>query len=72
MPRGKNRGKANWWKSAPPAILQTTFEALVEKLGLKEDELLESARLREWAKRNAESKYVPEKLLKAWNIRAHV
>ena len=64
------RGNKNWGKPGRPVIEPSSFDAMVKKLGLADDQIVNSDRLREWAIRNADSKYVPEKLLKAWDIKA--
>jgi hypothetical protein len=65
------RGNSNWGKTGPagPVIVSpTSFEQIVEKLRLKPDQYFKSAQLREWARTNRNSKYVPESLLKAWGL----
>lgn len=46
----------------------TSFEEAVKKLQLQPDQYLHSTRLREWARRNKNSKFIPEPLLQAWGI----
>ena len=66
----KSRGNPNWGKPyAPLAFLITEFEQQVEKLGLRPDEYQTSTQLRNWCRRNANSHYVPEFLLKFWEIK---
>jgi len=46
----------------------TSFEAAVIELKLQPDQYLHSTRLREWARRNKDSKFIPEPLLQAWGF----
>lgn len=46
----------------------SSFEAAVKELRLKPDQYVHSKRLREWAQRNKNSKFIPESLLIAWGI----
>ena len=46
----------------------TSFEEAVKKLELQPDQYLHSTRLREWARRNKDSKFIPESLLQAWGF----
>ena len=64
----KRRGNPNWGKPEPigpvtPTI--TEFEQVVREYKLSPDQYLRSTRLREWARRNKNSKYIPEPLLEA-------
>jgi len=56
--------------SDPVAVVVTpsAFEQQVQKLDLTPDQYQQSVRLREWARNNMNSKYVPEDLLKAWGL----
>jgi hypothetical protein len=47
----------------------TSFEEAVKQLRLRPDQYVHSASLREWARRNRNSKFVPEFLLQAWGLR---
>jgi hypothetical protein len=47
---------------------KTEFEKLAERLKIPEPLWLRSRTLREFARRNVNSKYVPEKLLESWGI----
>jgi hypothetical protein len=49
-----------------PAVSE--FEQLVHTLNLRPEEYVRSTRLREWANRNRNSKYIPETLLEAWGF----
>jgi hypothetical protein len=67
----KRRGNPNWGKPEPigpivPTI--TEFEQVVREYKLTPDQYLRSTRLREWARRNKNSKYIPEPLLEAWGF----
>ena len=64
---GKRRGNPNWGR---PLILSdipnvpTAFERLTTHLGLRtEQQQLASAQLRDWVRRNFETRYVPEWLI---------
>jgi hypothetical protein len=46
----------------------TEFEQVVREYKLAPDQYLRSTRLREWARRNKNSKYIPEPLLEAWGF----
>jgi len=46
----------------------TSFEQAVKELKLQPDQYLRSKRLREWARRNKNSKFIPESLLQAWGF----
>ena len=68
----KRRGNPNWGKpdimlgSVP--VVQTEFEKAIERFGLKPDQYIRSTRLREWARKNRATKYIPEPLLEAWGL----
>jgi len=67
----KRRGNPNWGKPEPigpvvPTI--TSFEQVVKEYKLTPDQYVRSSRLREWARRNKNSKYIPEALLEAWGF----
>ena len=46
----------------------TSFERVVQALGLTPDEYLFSLPLKEWVRMNKDEKYVPTELLKAWGF----
>jgi hypothetical protein len=46
----------------------TSFEQAVKEFKLTPDQYIRSTRLREWARRNKNSKYIPEPLLEAWGF----
>jgi len=65
------RGNPTWGKPVPfgPATpTVTSFEEAVKELKLQPDQYLHSMRLREWARRNKNSKFIPEPLLQAWGF----
>src|ERR1700753_667986 len=67
----KRRGNPNWGKPEPigPVVpTVTSFEQMVKKFKLSPDQYVRSTRLREWARRNKNSKYIPEALLEAWGF----
>jgi hypothetical protein len=67
----KRRGNPNWGKPEPigPIVpVVTSFEQAVKEFKLTPDQYIRSTRLREWARRNKNSKYIPEPLLEAWGF----
>jgi hypothetical protein len=65
----KRRGNPNWGKldaGVPAVISPTSFERAVEEFELTPDQFVQSAQLREWARKNKNSRYIPETLLEAW------
>jgi hypothetical protein len=67
----KRRGNPNWGKPEPigPIIpVVTSFEQAVKEFKLTPDQYIRSTRLREWARRNKNSKFIPESLLQAWGF----
>ena len=65
----RKRGNPNWGKLMEPAPdLPTAFEEQVKKLGLSEQTCATSEKLREWCERNKDRSYIPEWLLKRWQI----
>jgi hypothetical protein len=67
----KRRGNPNWGKPEPigPVVpTVTSFEQIVKEFKLTPDQYIRSTRLREWARRNKNSKYIPEALLEAWGF----
>jgi hypothetical protein len=70
-PMAKRRGNPNWGKPEPigPVVpTVTSFEQIVKEFKLTPDQYIRSTRLREWARRNRNSKYIPEALLEAWGF----
>jgi predicted metal-binding protein len=71
QPMAKRRGNPNWGKPEPigPVVpTVTSFEQVVKEFKLTPDQYIRSTRLREWARRNKNSKYIPEALLEAWGF----
>jgi hypothetical protein len=67
----KRRGNPNWGKPEPigPIVpVVTSFDQVVKEWKLTPDQYVRSTRLREWARRNKNSKYIPETLLEAWGF----
>jgi hypothetical protein len=67
----KRRGNPNWGKPEPigPIVPTVTeFEQVVKEFKLTPDQYIRSTRLREWARKNRNSKYIPEPLLEAWGF----
>ena len=67
----KRRGNPNWGKPEPigPVVpTVTSFESITKEFKLPPDQFIRSTRLREWARRNKNSKYIPEALLEAWGF----
>jgi hypothetical protein len=67
----KRRGNPNWGKPEPigPVVpTVTSFEQITKEFKLPADQFIRSTRLREWARRNKNSKYIPEALLEAWGF----
>ena len=46
----------------------SAFEEAVKELKLQPDQYVQSKRLRDWAWRNRNSKFIPESLLEAWGF----
>jgi hypothetical protein len=65
----RKRGNPNWGRSGsfPPA-LATEFELQVRHLQLAPEAYVFSDQLRIWCERNRNRFYIPEWLLKAWDI----
>jgi len=65
------RGNPNWGKPVPfgPVVpTVTSFEEAAKEFKLHPNQYLHSTRLREWARRNKSSKFIPESLLQAWGF----
>jgi len=60
----------HWGKpaSGPVVPTVTSFEEAVKGLKLQPDQYVHSMHLREWARRNKNSKFIPEPLLQAWGF----
>ena len=68
----RKRGNPNWGSGRPAKLgpaLPTEFEMQVTQLQLTPENYVCSARLRIWCERNRNRCYIPESLLKAWNLR---
>ena len=67
----KRRGNPNWGKpemNGPVSPTITEFEQVTCEFNLQPDQYITSTRLREWASRNKNSKFIPEPLLEAWGL----
>jgi len=68
----RKRGNPNWGcgralKFSP--AMPTEFEMQVRELGLTAEKYATSRQLKNWCERNKNHHYIPEWLLKAWNIK---
>ncbi len=52
--------------------LATSFDQVVERLGLSSPEYATSEELKEWARQNKDDKYAPPKLLDLWGFEVRV
>jgi hypothetical protein len=52
----------------PSGTVVTEFEKAADEFKLSPDQYLQSSQLREWARRNKNSKFIPEPLLEAWGF----
>jgi hypothetical protein len=66
----KRRGNPNWGKPELGLVVPvvTEFEKTADEYKLTPDQYLQSSQLREWARRNKNSKFIPEALLEAWGF----
>jgi hypothetical protein len=65
----KKQGNPQFGHADPAPIAgPTSFEHLVETLGLSRAEYESSATLRDWVSKHKNSKYVPPALLAAWGF----
>lgn len=67
----RRRGNPNWGKAdqqTPVVVVPSSFEQIVGEFGLTPEQYRSSTRLREWARLNKNSKYVPEMLLEEWGF----
>ena len=63
------RSNPNWDRPMlPSSVLCTEFELQVRHLRLTPEEYVASSHLRNWCERNRNNFYIPEWLLKGWNI----
>jgi hypothetical protein len=70
------KGNKNWCRApaAPIPEVKTTFELLLEKLGLREDQEREiecSKVLRDFARKHHKHYYIPERFLNFWGLAAN-
>ncbi len=69
----KKRGNPNWGKPdlhSTARIQANSFEEIVRKLRLSQDQYVNSVQLKDWVRKNKDQKYVPSDLLKAWDFEA--
>jgi hypothetical protein len=68
----RTKANPNFTRGGSPPLPSgpTSFEEQVSRLGLHESEYVGSDELRQWCCRNCDRCYVPEWLLKEWNIHA--
>jgi hypothetical protein len=65
----RKRGNPNWERLFPrPTTLCTEFEMQVRHLHLAPEQYVVSAELRKWCEAHKNQYYIPEWLLKAWDI----
>jgi hypothetical protein len=70
-PARRGRGNPNWGKPLAGQPLPTPlseFEKLAARLGLAEKDWPSSSKLHDFARRHAATRYVPEYLLKLWDL----
>ena len=67
---GHRSGNANWGKPnlSFEAAGPTGFDDMVKRLKLQPEQYVESAELREWARKYRQARFAPETLLKAWRL----
>ncbi len=69
MTISKRRGNPNWGKpQVPGPVPVLEFERVASDFKLRPDQYVASVQLREWARSNRNSKYIPETLLEAWGF----
>ena len=69
----RKRGNPNWGKPdlhATLCVQPSSFEDVVRSLRLLLDQYVDSARLKDWVRKNKNHKYVPSDLLEAWDLDA--
>jgi hypothetical protein len=64
----RRRGNPNWGNPIPVPALLTEFEKQVRQMGLTKCEYAASVELKRWCERNRNRLYVPEWLLKEWEM----
>jgi len=68
-PAARKRGNPNWGKPAQHVpYVATEFEQQIQQLGLNEQNCVASEEPRQWCERNNDRCYIPEWLLKRWQI----
>jgi hypothetical protein len=66
----KKRGNPNWGRPAQPSsAIVTEFERKLRELGLTNETCASSAQLRTWCGQNKNRYYIPEWLLKEWQMK---
>lgn len=69
VPFKRRRGNPNWGRPIAPALaMATEFELQVKRLRLTSETYASSRELRTWSERNKNRVYIPEWLLKEWEI----
>jgi len=68
--KSRKRGNPNWGQPqiAPLAAMPTEFELHTKSLRITEKQYVRSNELRAWCKQNKNRCYVPEWLLKEWDM----
>jgi hypothetical protein len=56
----------------PPALLESSFDRVVDSLKLSPEQYQSSTELREWVLQNKDHKYVPPDLLKAFGFQVNL
>jgi hypothetical protein len=71
MNKFRKKGNPNWGKAGGDIPnTPTSFDEMVRRLKLSENEYCSSIPLKEWAQKHKDSRYVPQDLLKAWGMEA--
>ena len=61
-----------WGAATPPPVGPSAFEKLAARLAVKERDWPKSEPLSKWASKHRNNRYVPEALLKHWNLSLRV
>jgi hypothetical protein len=67
----KKRPNPGWTNGAgvkPAKAGETAFETITQELGLEPTGYVSSGKLRAWAEKHKNQRYIPEGLLRAWGI----
>lgn len=67
----KRKGNPNWGnfgKTAESVETKTAFEQFVTLNGIAPEQFERSTRLRAWAKKHKDHRYIPEHLLEVWGM----